>query len=248
MYSLIVFKALIKSKIPPLVWERLGQARKEFAYAKQKYHCDENLIPIFQKFLSKNNGFYVDVGANDGRAASNTYHLEKLQNWQGVLVEPIMHLHFRSRQIRDSKQNIFFNCALVSNNYTESTVELLYSGLMTISSESIFSSKEWSDAGRKFLGNGEVVTTFYSAARTLQSVLIESNAPARIEFLSIDVEGAEISILHGVNFSEWVFEYILIETTEGSEAFIKLVNEGYIHTKTISQNILFAHPSMDISN
>jgi hypothetical protein len=78
----------------------------------------------------------------------------------------------------------------------------------------------------------------------LQSVLIESNAPARIDFLTIDVEGAELSVLQRVNFSDWVFEYILIETAEGSEAFKKLINEGYIHTKSISQNILFTHPSM----
>jgi hypothetical protein len=155
-----MFKGMIKSKIHPLVWEKLGQAKKEFAYSQQSYHCDENLTPIFQKFLSKDNGFYVDVGANDGRAASNTYHLEKFQNWKGVLIEPIMHAYFRSRQIRDVNRNNFFNCALVSKNYTEKAVELLYSGPMTISSESIFSGKEWADTGSKFLGNGEVVTTF----------------------------------------------------------------------------------------
>ena len=246
-YYCVVFKALIKSKIHPLVWDKLGRAKKEFEYVSQKYHCDEILIPVFKKFLSKENGFYVDVGANDGRAASNTYHLEKFQNWQGVLIEPIMHVHFRSREIRDEKRNIFFNCALVSNSYNQKTVELLYSGLMSISSESIFPGKEWADSGSKFLGNGEVVTPFYAVAKTLQSVLIESNCPARIDFLTIDVEGAELSVLQGVNFSDWVFEYILIETTEGSDAFKKLLNEGYIHTMSISQNILFTHPSMDIS-
>ena len=226
------------------MWQKLGQVRKEFAYTSRYYQCDENLIPVFKRLLSKDKGFYVDVGANDGRAASNTYHLEKFQNWQGILIEPIMHLHFRSREIRDLKRNIFFNCALVSNSYNQKTLEMLYSDLMSISSESIFPGKEWADSGSKFLGNGEVVTSFYAVAKTLQSVLIESDCPARIDFLTIDVEGAELSVLQGVNFSDWVFEYILIETTEGSDAFIKLVNEGYIHTETISQNVLFRHPSM----
>ena len=160
-----MFKAFIKSKIHPLVWQKLGQAKMEYAYTSKKYHCDENLIPVFKKFLSKDNGFYVDVGASDGRAASNTYHLEKFQNWQGVLIEPIMHVHFRSREIRDLKRNIFFNCALVSNNYNQKSVELLYSGLMTISSESIFSGKEWADSGSKFLGNGEVVTPYLCSSK-----------------------------------------------------------------------------------
>jgi hypothetical protein len=63
-------------------------------------------------FLSKENGFYVDVGASDGRAASNTYHLEKFQNWQGVLIEPTMHVYFRSREIRSLKRNIFSTALL----------------------------------------------------------------------------------------------------------------------------------------
>ena len=140
------------------------------------------MIPVFKDILSKNNGFYLDVGAYDGRAASNTYHLEKIQNWQGVLIEPIMHLYLRSLEIRDPERNIFFNCALVSKTYKEKTVELLYSGLMTISYESRFLVEEWADLGSKFLGNGEVVTPFYSLARTLQSVLIESNAPQELIF------------------------------------------------------------------
>jgi hypothetical protein len=107
-----MFKNFIKSNIYPLVWQKLGEARKEFAYSSQKYHCDENLIPVFKKYLSKVNGFYVDVGANDGRASSNTYHLEKLQNWQGILIEPVMHLHFRSREIRDLKRNTFSTALL----------------------------------------------------------------------------------------------------------------------------------------
>jgi len=133
-----MIKKLIKARIHPLVWDKIGQVKKEYAYTSQKYHCDEILIPVFQKYFSKSNGFYVDIGASDGRAASNTYHLEKFQDWCGILVEPIMHVHFRSRQIRDLKRNIFFNCALVASDYVGKTVELLYSGLMTISKESTF--------------------------------------------------------------------------------------------------------------
>ena len=46
-YTLVMFKAFVKSKIHPLVWQKLGQAKQEFAYVAQKYHCDENLIPFF---------------------------------------------------------------------------------------------------------------------------------------------------------------------------------------------------------
>jgi FkbM family methyltransferase len=239
-----MIKKLIKTRIHPLVWDKIGQVKKEYAYTSQKYHCDEILIPVFQKYFSKSNGFYVDIGASDGRAASNTYHLEKFQDWRGILVEPIMHVHFRSRQIRDLKRNIFFNCALVASDYVGKTVELLYSGLMTISKESTFNTQQWAEAGSKFLGSGEVVSIFYSLARTLESVLTEANAPNKIDLLSIDVEGAELSVLQGVDFSNWIFDYILIETSEGSAAYLTLIKEGYLHIESISQNLLFRHPSL----
>ena len=128
--------------------------------------------------------------------------------------------------------------------YAEKTVELLYSVMMTISKESTLYPWDWAESGSKFLGRGEVVTQIYSQARTLESVLIEANAPTRINLLSIDVEGAELSVLEGVNFSNWIFEYILIETTQGSKAFLELVNQGYVYLKTIDQNILFMHSSL----
>ena len=52
---------------------------------------------------------------------------------------------------------------------------------------------------------------FGATARTLNSILNESNAPKKIDFLSLDVEGAELSVLDGVSFEEYEFRYILSE-------------------------------------
>jgi len=43
---------------------------------------------IERLFPSKRNGFFVDIGANDGITLSNTYFLEK-KGWNGLAVEPI---------------------------------------------------------------------------------------------------------------------------------------------------------------
>jgi hypothetical protein len=66
-------KKLIKSKLHPLVWERLGQAKQEFYWTKKQFHCDLELIPVFEKYLTKSDGHYVDVGANDGRSNGIMY-------------------------------------------------------------------------------------------------------------------------------------------------------------------------------
>jgi len=241
---IMLLKKFIKKFLDPLVWERLGQAKQEFKWSRKNYQCEEALVPIFQRYFQKKNGFYVDVGSNDGRSVSNTYDLEKSKNWSGILIEPIMHVHFRSRQIRSLQKNQFVNCALVSHDFEGETVKLLYSGLMTVMVEgSEFKSEYWANVGSQFLSRGEVVQATWSSARTLDSVLSEFNAPTRIDLLSIDVEGSEMQVLNGTNFSKYVFDYILIETDLNSKAFKFLTQKGYHYLESVNQNMLFAHQS-----
>lgn len=234
-------KQIVKSRLSPLVWERLGQAKQEYFWAKQAWHCDENLVPIFKKYFPFEGGYYVDVGANDGRSVSNTYHLEKFQGWSGVLIEPVMHLFFRMRQIRDLNLNSFFNAACVSNEYDEKTVEILYSGLMSISTlpSQKFDANEWAMFGSQFLSRGENVQRTWSQARTLESILIEANSPTRINLLSIDVEGAELDVLEGLIFENWSIDYVLIETEVDSKAHRYLDSKNFELIEKMAQNLLF---------
>ena len=241
------FKQIIKRNVHPLVWERLGQAKQEFSWARQAYHCDSNLIPVFKKYLSKQSGYYVEVGSYDGRGGSNTYHLEMQLGWSGVLVEPIMHLFFRSRQIRNLNKNQFFNAACVSEDYKLPYIELYYSGMMSVVTEDIgkMKSEDWARVGSQFLSRGETVQRAYSNARTLTSILDEAKAPNVIDFLSIDVEGYELSVLNGIDFHRYSFNFILIETSENSPSFELLLKLGYEHLATIAQNVLFRTRNFD---
>ena len=238
-------KSWVKSKLHPLVWERLGQAKQEYFWNKKDWQCESNLIPIFEKYLSFTEGFYIEVGANDGRSNSNTYDLEFKQQWNGILVEPIMHLFFRARQIRDLKKNFLVNCACVSPDFDLDHVELFYSNTMTVSNSGIqeFEPVAWAEAGSQFLSRGEIVQKTWSAARTLESIMLEAHAPGVIDLLSIDVEGAELGVLKGIDFNNRKFRYILIETLMGSDSFHLLTHLGYCHIETIAQNLLFCHKS-----
>jgi FkbM family methyltransferase len=223
------------------VWDRLGQVKQEFRYTKQKYHYDSDLKQIFDLYLNFENGFYVDIGSNDGRASSNTYHLEKFLGWGGILIEPIMHIHFRSREIRDLEKNTFHCCALVDESFKNNFVELSYSGLMTVANDNVsdFIPVEWAELGEQFLGRGEHVQKTWSEARTLRSVLDESSSPKVIDFLSIDVEGSEFSILKNFDFNLYIFRFILIEAELNSPIHKLLLDQGFIFIIQIHQNLFF---------
>ena len=55
---------------------------------------------------------------------------------------------------------------------------------------------------------------FGAIAATLTELLDKANAPSIIDFLSLDVEGAEFDVLNGIDFSKYKFKYIIIEVRD----------------------------------
>lgn len=73
-------------------------------------------------------------------------------------------------------------------------------------------------------------------ARTLTSVLAEANAPAEIQLLSLDVEGGELEVLRGIDFSKFNISWILIETRSPQVISKFLAQSGYFLQKKLSHH------------
>ena len=229
-------KRLIKSFLGELAWTKLGQAKQEFKWRNIVDHSSPEISTHLSQLLNFSNGFYVEVGANDGRSFSNTYVLEKTRNWSGILVEPILHKHFESKRYRDISCNRFIYGACVDSQFTEPMVKLYFSNLMTTSD--LGNNRLWAEAGSKFLNNGESVLPFWSPAVVLSQVFKEAGV-TKIDFLSIDVEGAELSVLKGINFKDVEIDLILIESTENSDTVKYLKDMRYDHSVNLGNNHFF---------
>lgn len=48
-----------------------------------KYVAKDGLDKKMEKYLNYSNGFYVELGANNGIKESNTYYFERYKNWRG---------------------------------------------------------------------------------------------------------------------------------------------------------------------
>lgn len=229
-------KRIIRKYVGDLAWKKLGQAKQEFKWRTLNDHSAPELRSHISELLAFDKGFYVEIGANDGRSFSNTYVLEKTRNWSGMLVEPILHKHFESREYRDAKRNKFIYGACVDKDYKEQNVKMYFSNLMTTSE--LGNSQEWAEAGSIFLQEGEQVLPFWSPAIVLADIF-EKEGIKKIDFLSIDVEGAELSVLKGVDFEKCLITLILIETPKESEAFKFLKTKGYAHIIDLGVNHFF---------
>ena len=228
-------KKILKKLCPPLLWDFLKTLKNK---SNGKYYGQNQLDEKIETFVNFDNGFFVELGANDGINQSNTYYFEKYRGWNGVLIEPIGQKYLECIKNRSNKNKIFCN-ACVSFDYDKKFVEMTYSDLMTISNieeSNIKSSSEHIQVGMKYLQEGEKSYNFGCIADTLNNILLKSNAPKKIDFLSLDVEGAELEVLKGVDFDEFSFKFMLIEVRDIKRLENFLNQHGYILEKKFSSH------------
>ena len=186
--------------------------------------------------LPHRDGFYVELGANDGVGFSNSYYFEVNKGWKGVLIEPAPNLYVTCKKKRGANNVVFCN-ACVPFDYKEEFVRMKYCDSMTISDNldlDIGDHDKFVESGEQFLNEGESPFIFGAKSATLNSLLKEAKAPALIDFLTLDVEGASLEVLKGVDFSKYNFRYMVIECRDIDKMNAYLVQFNYSLGKKIT--------------
>ena len=186
----------------------------------KKFNGYDGLDKRMLKYINFKNGFYIECGANDGVNQSNTWYFEKELGWNGLLIEPIDEV-FKELKENRSNKNFFFNRALRSLSYKKKTVELKLNLDDTLST-------------RSTVDNIDTRIKIVVKSANLNFILNKIKAPRIIDFFSLDVEGDEFEVLKGINFKQYSFKYILIETYELNKLKIFLNKFGYKYVKKMS--------------
>lgn len=189
-----------------------------------------------EKYVDFDNGFFVELGGADGITQSNSYHFELLRSWKGVLVEPYPEDFIKCLKRRGAKSKVFC-AACVPFDFEDRFVEMRYKHLRTVSA-----SLELDLPGsvEEFVGANAL--SFGAIARTLDDILEEASAPKEIDFLSLDVEGAEKEVLRGVDFNKYKFAFMLIECRDIDRLKAFLAPFGYsVIDKLSHHDYLFQH-------
>jgi FkbM family methyltransferase len=179
----------------------------------------QDLLAVF--FSSYKPGYFVEFGATDGIDLSNTYILEKLYEWEGILSEPAK--VWLPDLLKNRDVNISSDCV-----YSESdlSLEFLESKSSKLSSLSQFAAN---DSHTSYRSQGAVA--YQVKTISLNDLLLKHNAPKFIDFLSVDTEGSELRILEFFDFSKHNFGFISVEHnyTENDLKMEKLLAaKGYL--------------------
>lgn len=160
-------------------------------------------------YLNFRDGTFVEAGANDGLNQSNTLFFEKYRGWKGLLIEPVPELAKRCAQNRPACS--VENCALVADDYAAPTVPMTYCNLMSVVQGGMKSPAEEQNHVRIGCQVQAVESyKFEATARTLSQVLAQHGLE-RFDFLSLDVEGYELSALRGLDLQRFRPTWMLIE-------------------------------------
>jgi FkbM family methyltransferase len=170
----------------------------------------EDLL-LWEFFQKRTNGFFIEVGANHPTRFSQTWFLEQ-RGWRGLLIEPLA-----------------AKCELLRQQRPGSQVFQVAAGAPEQRGRARFAVAEEDDMlsglnlkpGLKAERMEEVQVT------TLDDLLAEAQAPA-LDFVSIDVEGAELDVLRGFDLVHHGPKLVLLEDHLQQLAVHRhMVRDGY---------------------
>ena len=171
---------------------------------------DNEDLAVIDYFKDKKNGFYVDVGCYHPTHRNNTYLLHK-KNWSGVNIDTSEFSIDLFNHMRPKDLN--YNCAISNKN---EIIKLFYQKEL-----SQLSTTERDQAETVFQGN---IKEKEVQAFTLDEILDRDKfKDIKIDFLDIDVEGADLKVLEGLSFDRFKPELVCVE----------------IHTKEIKQSDIY---------
>ena len=200
--------------------------------------------------------FFIQIGAGDGVAGDSIYEeLLEYEHWSGIMVEPVPHLHEKSKQnFKNINDITYINSAISESGgpmtFYSCTPICPHSGLSGFSKDHIlkhararpdkFSCIE-TDFSDHF--NEVLIPTI-----TFRDLLKENNV-SHIDLLIIDAEGYDFKILKTIDFNIVTPSIIMYEHIHINDAStqIFLKGQGYKVPYTRERfNTIAVHESLNL--
>lgn len=167
---------------------------------------------VAEVFKYKKSGFFLDFGAFDGLLTSNTYFLEKHLGWFGICVEPNPTYYAQLCGVRNC---VSVNVAL----FPESRKSMEFFDAHGLSCFSGLVDGDTMAHTRRSI----IRKTIYVDTLNPTELLGRFSAPEYIDYMSLDIEGAEAEVLKALDLEKYKIALMTIEHAENQEKKAALI-------------------------
>ncbi len=171
--------------------DRVFNGIRYYSQVYQDYYLDRYI------FNGKENGVFLDVGANDPIQINNTYFFEHNRKWSGLAFEPMPKMNQRWKELREVE------CIQIALGCQSGEIEFCE-----------YEDDSMSGVANEVDYNGKVVNKYTVKVETLANILKQYKI-THVDFMTLDVEGAELDVLRGIDFDAVSIDYIVIENNKG---------------------------------
>ena len=205
-----------------------------YSQDKQDEYLEKNVFKCYK------NGFFIDVGAHDGISFNNTLYFEKTNNWTGINIEAIKNVFDRLTINRPNCINL--NIAACNNNGETEFICNTGSTEMISGIKNTFDDRHLERLkyeNKTYGGNTEIIKI---KTKKLETICDENNVK-HINYLSIDVEGAEFEVIKSIDFNKVFIDVIGFENNydDTSLPIIKYLEDKNFIVFNKSQDIFMIH-------
>lgn len=181
---------------------------------------DEELI-IRDFFNDRQGGVFVDIGCADYKDASTTCYLEKHLGWSGIAVDAL--LDWAKGYMENRPKTKFYNFIVADHS---GKIESFYK-----SGDNMFLSSQYKsfiDWAAKEKGHIRANYSIVYVPTITLTELLDKSGITKIDFLSIDIEGAEPAALAGFDINRFKPELVCIEAQDNNDKIMRYFSgHGY---------------------
>jgi len=180
-------------------------------------------ITVYELLNKPSHGVFLDIGANDGVTFSNSLYFEE-KGWTGICVEPHPSIF---EQLSEKRQCHLLNACIASSDDTVDFLSVEGPANMLSGIVQYLDQFDLNRIDREIAMHGGHKREIKIEALSPETLLQRFNI-TEIDYLSVDTEGCELSILEVFDFKKTPVKVIGVENGNRSpELFRYLTQQGY---------------------
>jgi FkbM family methyltransferase len=189
-------------------------------------------------FRGLRGGFFVDVGAHDGEAFSNTVAFERLRDWRGLCIEPNPPVFEKLRRARRAE---CLQCCIALTEGETAFLQIEGRSEMLSGIVDAYSAEHRERMAREARIDGSTGKIIKVPTLPLRSILAE-RAIDEVHLLSVDTEGSEIEVLRSLDWDRVLVHAVTIEDNYGDARIAELLGDrGFVPIMRLAVDAIFVN-------